>query len=460
MMETSSEHQVFPAEGESRDAELRERLEWFINLRWIASLAVLLSPEAAQLALGVTLDAWHLRTVAIAIAAYNVFFFWLVRYCRKLAPEDFVRRSRLIAHLQIGIDLSALTVLVYFSGGPDSPVSFFYIFHVIISSKLLPRWGCRLQTAVAIVLYLGLTVLVRAGVLPQVGAFPVAPEADGGSLVLARAFLLAATLGISSYVATSITEKLRSRERRIVELKAALEQKNAELLKLNQMKSRFLAIASHDLKSPLAAVRGYLDLLIEGMAGPLTEQQAKYLDRSRIRLDSQIRLISDLLDITALEGGKGMGDKVRLVPTDLVHKAVEIAREAAQPRNITVLYDEGTVLPEVDVFPNRLGQVLENLLGNAVKYSDDSARIELRISVQKPHLVFEVEDTGIGIPEDELERIFDEFHRVKTKGTKPREGTGLGLSIVKRIVEEHGGTIQVRSVLGKGSTFRFTLPLP
>jgi signal transduction histidine kinase len=460
MMETTNEHPLPMPGGESRDAELRERLEWFINLRWLAALAVLLSPEVSRLLLELSLDAWHLRGVAAAIAGYNLFFFWLVRYCRRLPPEDFVRRSRMIAHSQIGLDLAALTVLVHFSGGPDSPVSFFYIFHVIISSKLLPRWGCRLQTALAIALYLGLTLLDLAGVLPHEGPFPAHWEATAGNLVLARAFLLAATLAISSFIATSITEKLRGRERRIVELKAALEQKNAELLLLNQMKSRFLAIASHDLKSPLAAVRGYLDVLLDGAAGPLNERQAKYLDRSRIRLDSQIHLISDLLDITALESGKGMGERVRLVPDELVRKAVETARESAQSRGIAVAYDESSRLPEVEVYPNRLAQVLENLLGNAVKYSDSGARVELRARTEGRLLVFEVEDTGIGIPADEVERIFEEFHRVKVKGAEPREGTGLGLSIVKRIVEAHGGTIRATSELGKGSTFRFTIPIP
>jgi len=447
---------------ESRDAELRERLEWFIKLRWLAAVAVLLSPEASHFTIGMRLDAWPIRAVAVTIAFYNLAFLWLVRRSRRLDGAAFMRRSRLIAHLQSGIDIAALTVLVHLTGGPESPVAFFYIFHVIISSKLLPRWGGRVQTALAVVFYTGLTVLHFSGWIPHPDFVSnVVYECPGlAGAAQARAFLLSATLVISSYIATSITEKLRGRERRIVELKAALERKNEELIRLNQTKSRFLAIASHDLKSPMAAVRGYVDVLLARAVGPLSEQQVTYLKRSRARVDSQVRLITDLLDITAIESGKGMENRIPVDPAEMVVQAAENHREAADARGISLSFELEKALPSIEGVPDRLSQVLENLVSNAVKYTDSGGSVKLTAFVDGRFLRFEVADTGIGIPADEIEKVFEEFHRVRAQDGREREGTGLGLAIARHIVEAHGGRIWVRSKPGKGSTFSFTVPLP
>lgn len=241
-----------------------------------------------------------------------------------------------------------------------------------------------------------------------------------------------------------------------------VEQGKGELIKLEESKKqlmRFLSIAAHDLKSPLAAVQSYFNVLLGGFVGELTEKQRQMIGRSDQRIKGLLELISDLLDISRIEMGQIIQEMKETSLREILEPPLEDARIAAEQKNVNLVLDIPQKLPAVYASSNRLQQMLANLLGNAVRFTPESGTITLRIKCRNNELNGQLSDTGIGIPPDDLPRIFEEFFRGSNVEVP---GTGLGLAIVKRIVEAHGGKVWAESPCPEnnvGSKFIFTLPI-
>jgi len=445
-------------QGSLRERDLHHRLDLFVSHRWLATAVVLVSPEASRWFLGITLDAGAIRLVALAMALYNAVFAWMLRGPSPTEGEVVSTRSKTIAHLQIAVDLIALTTLVHLTGGVTSPLAFFYSFHVIIASMLLGRKQSVAHTVLAVLLYDAAVSAEFAGVLTHYPFYTLDDHAFEPVFFVTRIAAFSSGMLILSYFATSISGRLRKREREVVALSQRLEATNTDLKRLNSLKTDFLATTSHDLKSPLAAVRGQLDLLAAGIPGPINEKQLYFIDKARTRIDGQVKLINELLDITSIETGAGMGEKVVVSPSAFVQPAAAEAQEEARSKGLQFFLAMADPLPEVCVVPARMGQVLSNLLGNAMKFTDEGGRIDLNVSADQDCVRFEVRDSGIGISDDEVGRIFDDFFRSRRNESRRRGGSGLGLSIVKRLVEFHEGHISVTSEPGRGSTFTVTIP--
>lgn len=232
------------------------------------------------------------------------------------------------------------------------------------------------------------------------------------------------------------------------------------LKELDQMKSDFVAMVSHELKSPLSAVRQQLLTMIKGLAGELTNAQKELLTRAERRLSGLVTLIEDLLDISKIEAGTIVQRKEPLDMAPLIRSVVDTYRPEAEKKGVQLLAEVPEVLPEIMADSSNMEEVITNLLNNAINYTFEGGRVTVRTFVKKRHLVMEVEDTGIGIAPEDQKRIFDKFYRVRSDRTRHVVGTGLGLPIVKGIVEAHLGTIEVESEPNIGSTFRVVLPLP
>jgi PAS domain S-box-containing protein len=246
--------------------------------------------------------------------------------------------------------------------------------------------------------------------------------------------------------------------RRLAETNAELEMTNRELERANRLKSEFLASMSHELRTPLHTIIGFSELLAEELEGPLNEKQHRFVQH--IHKDSLhlLELINDVLDISKIEA-----DRLELRPeafdfTALVAESLASIRSLAEAKSHTL--ETALDIPAaVEADRLRIKQILVNLLSNAVKFTPEGGRIRVEARVQETFVVVSVSDTGIGIPPEEHEFIFDKFHQVGATTKGVREGTGLGLAITKRLVEQHGGRIWVQSQPQQGSTFLFTLPL-
>jgi two-component system, NarL family, sensor histidine kinase BarA len=259
----------------------------------------------------------------------------------------------------------------------------------------------------------------------------------------------------------------------MLETQRELESQNAQLLRLNQRlkesdrsKSSFLSTVSHELRTPLASIIGYSEMLAEGLVGGLNPEQMQFVRTIVEKGNTLLKLISSILDMSQIEAGK-----VRLAfewvdVQELVESAITSVTPQAQRKGLSLLSRMPPVVQSRVVGDReKLRQVVVNLLANAVKFTPSQGRIEVRLSEQGPRpelgvtgYSIEVEDTGVGIPESQRDRIFQSFYQVDDSPTREYGGAGLGLAIVKSYVEGHGGQVSVRSEVGQGSCFHVVLP--
>jgi signal transduction histidine kinase len=235
-----------------------------------------------------------------------------------------------------------------------------------------------------------------------------------------------------------------------------LEQAYAELQKVDQLKDELVQNVSHELRTPLTFIKGYIDLLLEGDMGQINEKQRMSLAIVSEKTNAITRLVSDIMFLQQIEHESLQLANVDLA--DLAYKAVQGSRTATATAHITLQEIIPPDLPPVRADRDRINQVFDNLIGNAIKFSPEGGIITVQVQEVDEKLQVSVSDSGIGIPEDKLGRVFERFYQVDGSATRKFGGAGLGLAIVRRIVEAHGGRIWVESQVGRGSTFSFTLP--
>jgi signal transduction histidine kinase len=225
----------------------------------------------------------------------------------------------------------------------------------------------------------------------------------------------------------------------------------------SQHKSEFLASMSHELRTPLNAVIGFSEVLLQGMFGETNEKQTEYLRDILASGQHLLSLINDILDLSKIEAGRMELDLADFHLPSAVDDALLLMRERAARRGITLERQVDARLGEIRADPRKVKQVLLNLLSNAVKFTPEGGRIEVRAVCSDDGAEISVTDTGIGIAAEDQEAVFEEFRQVG-RSDKKAEGTGLGLALCRKFVERHGGRIWVKSQLGAGSTFTFSLP--
>jgi len=240
--------------------------------------------------------------------------------------------------------------------------------------------------------------------------------------------------------------------------KSEAEEARAEAESANGAKGDFLAVMSHELRTPLSAIMGYQELLADGITGPVNEQQAQQLGRIKASARHLLSLIDEILTFTRIDAGREEVNIERVSLTSLLEPAAELVESMARARglHIEVMLPPQEVIVETDAVKVR--QMIVNLLSNAVKFTD-RGRIILSGDQKGDQLVITTEDTGIGINQDHIERIFEPFWQVEQKATRRAGGTGLGLTVTRRLALLLGGDVTVKSVPGEGTTFTICLPL-
>jgi PAS domain S-box-containing protein len=238
----------------------------------------------------------------------------------------------------------------------------------------------------------------------------------------------------------------------------ALAEQNERLRELDRLKDEFIALVSHELRTPLTSIHGYLELLLDGGAGELSQEQERFLSVVERNSKRLMQLVGDLLFMAQVEAGKLALDLEEVQVRELVGECLEAARPIADDRGIE-LVAEVEETPSMLGDRSRLSQVLDNLISNALKFTPHSGRVSVRVSIAGDDVVVEIEDTGVGIPADEQERLFERFFRSSKASEQAIPGTGLGLTVAKTIVERHEGSIAIESTEGVGTTVRVRLPV-
>jgi len=252
-------------------------------------------------------------------------------------------------------------------------------------------------------------------------------------------------------------------KKEIDDLKQALLKARQDIDKLSRVKTEFISIISHELRTPLTSIKESIALVIDGVTGPLNEEQRKFLNISRNNVDRLARLISDILDFSKLESGGLATHKKKVDVNEVVRMVCDAVKAGVQEKGLTLEMDLLKDAEPTWLDPDRIGQVIKSLISNAVKFNKPGGRIKISTSKSdmsdKEQIKITVEDTGIGIAKEEAGRLFKKFSPLDTSMTRKHGGAGLGLAISKGMIELHGGEMWVESEKDVGSKFMFTLPI-
>lgn len=325
--------------------------------------------------------------------------------------------------------------------------------------------GVVLLGLLAIVAVAGVgVVLARAITAPLKRMATTARGIAAGDLTTRAAVRSGDEIGTLAEAFNAMADQLQTSyeelERRVAERTYELEQAAKELESMGNNKSEFIASLAHELRTPLNAILGYSELLADPSFGSLkpveVRKQARAINQSGQHL---MQLINDVLDLSKIEAGK-LELYVEKVPVkDTIAEVVSLIDPMSKSKDIKVKSQFGGAPDYIKADEKRIRQILLNLLSNAIKFTPEGGSIQVSATKNGRNLIISVSDTGVGIPPDELSRIFKQFHQAGGSYSRKQEGTGLGLTLTKQLVELHGGTIEVESEVGKGSTFRFKIPL-
>lgn len=231
-----------------------------------------------------------------------------------------------------------------------------------------------------------------------------------------------------------------------------------EMKKVEYVKSQFVSMVAHELKTPMAAVLGFLNIILDPNLQISKEQQVDYMSRSKNRLQGLLEMVNDLLDISRMEMKTKSRELKELSVDGIVKSTVDFLELELKKKGVTVNSRYQEDLPLIKADNNEITRLFTNIIGNSIKYNKDNGTIDIDVSTSSNFIVTKISDTGIGMKPEDKARLFSEFYRIKNEHTRSISGTGLGLSIVKRIAESYSGKVEVESEYGKGSTFIVYLP--
>ncbi|MDA8135836.1 MAG: ATP-binding protein [Desulfobacteraceae bacterium] len=561
--------------------ELKERVFWFIKLRWIAIAGAALC-SYALFVLEPGLPVFPMIILILGVAFYNILF--LFTWLRlKSFPSERVRPFEIFAHIQIVFDLIAYLFFIFLTGGIHSPFLIFVIFHIILAGILLSPVSCFIISGLVVLIFAGLIALEHTTGLPRPPGFFQNTLLTGDLEFPGALFvflILAAFILISAFLTTSIKLSLRVKGRELLKVSKALEISNAKLMTLYEMvkemgslydlqklmdtatrnsavitgvkgcsiklldekrekfsssyglseddiakeainskkegmaavmclplkvktlllgdicfyseaplffdaedkvffsliadltalgietinrelnKSWFLAKAAHQLRSPMNAIHSMLDMLQKGFQGPVSEKQKETLNRCNTRIKLLGDMIHDLLKIGMRRTETNHSGVLPVDITLLLQKLTDLYSPRALEKNITLTLQTAADIPRIYADEQLLDDLFSNLISNALKYTPEKGEVRIAVSMEDHcRIKFQISDTGIGIPEEDLPNLFSEFFRSENARAFTENGTGLGLVIVKEALDILKGTMAIESTLGQGTCFTCRFPV-
>jgi len=471
--------------------ELIERIGWLIRLRWVAVIGVAAFLEVARRFFPLELALGRLYAVLAGLAVYNAALSLLHRKLRAETPapktgrrgwvarfltprtllgfegESEVVRAAVFTSLQITVDLIALAVLLHFGGGLENPFMFFFVFHVIIASILLSRRATFFHATLGFVLIATVALGECFGLLAH---YPLGGVWRDGAyaeprLVAAQLFVLGVTLYVAAYLASTIGVRLRIRVRDTVLLSRAVAEQAAELegayrrlQVVEDAKSQYMRKVSHELRGPLGTIQTALKVVLQRAGPTLAPESRDLVERAQRRAGELAEVTRDLLALSRAREGRLAVERSEVDLGAVVREQLDEAAADAERAGVIVALMVGAGVGKVLGDPRDLGQLCRNLLSNAIRYTPPGGRVRARLDRLGDRIRLRVEDSGIGIPEADLPRVFEEFYRASNARDRVPAGTGLGLAIVRSVAEQHGGTVVVSSEPGKGTCFTVELP--
>lgn len=439
--------------------EFTERIGWYIKLRWFASAGVLIGTLFGFFLLKLHLPVEKLLALGVAISVYNFAFWRYFLHVNKLSESKKEVVYRRFVIFQANLDWFVLSLIVHYSGGIQSPVLFFFVFHILLVSILLPLRNCYLLATIAFLMVTLVSLLEYFKVIPHISldVFSSSQSFQPVS-IFTTLFFFGATLYGTVFLTTSIIQAVRERERRLMMLQTDLQEEYNKLEESMMARSQFILTVTHELRAPLAAVQSMLKVIIEGYTGSISDKAEELIKRSERRIRFLLDLVNDLLDVSGKQMERTSSRRVEIDLKKIVADVIDGFQGEANAEGINLeveIPDEPVILESNE---KDLQNLLDNLLSNALKYTHSGGEVSLTVKSSEDEVNIEVADTGIGIPEEDIPKLFNEFFRTENAKQVAEHGTGLGLTIVKNIVDEHKGKISVESELGKGTQFLVSFP--
>lgn len=438
---------------------IRGRNLWFIKLRYAVVIMLLLLLVGAEYLLKIKLTETQLRQILIitfSILIYNFVFHYIRRYL-KFDPGKF--NPLHLSFLQIIFDLSTLMLLVYYTGGIESPLYMLAVFHMIIGSLILPGFVIYSIASLVVLTFALITFGQHYGIISYhqlQGLYSYNLTLDL-HYIIAFNIVYAFVLFISVLLANRIAKQLYKQEQDLVESIEKINTAEAE-------KQRYIIGVVHEIKTPLAAVHSYLDLVLQKFLGPLDEVVEEKLRRAKRRSDEAIELINSILKISNMKLLDSILHESMMIDA-IIKTTIKRQSVNAKAKNVTIKFRDGRKEKRPLFGDSFLVQIaVSNIVNNAIKYVDFEGLIEISLQNDKEYVIIKICDDGIGIPQKEIDKIFADFFRASNTKNRNYEGSGIGLSVVKQIIEKHGGTIEVESPSSlstpekPGSCFLIKLP--
>jgi signal transduction histidine kinase len=351
-------------------------------------------------------------------------------------------------------DVALLTAAMYFTGGPYSPLLPTYVILVAVLALLSNLGVTLLMSAVIVVSFSAMTILMTLGVLP---ATPV-PGMPGttpswGYTVVAIAYC-ALVVGVPAWFSAATLRLLRRRE-------ADLEKRTTEVIQAATQRSQFVASMTHELRTPIHGVQGLADVIAAGVYGPVTDKQKDACASIKRSAQSLLALVDDVLALARADAGKLEARPSTVDVGELLDRVTASASWVVGTKDLRLEVDVSEDVPEIESDDRWLAHILINLLANAVKFTPDKGTITVRARhlVERDAVELAVADTGIGIAPDDRRRIFEPFRQAASGDDKGFGGVGLGLALVARLANLLGASVELDSAVGKGSTFRVIVPV-
>ena len=353
---------------------------------------------------------------------------------------------------RIGVPLVyVVLVAVLIDGGGGTTSGFGGLF-------LLPvLWLAIVGSRAELLLGLAAVGIARALPVEVVGA-PKYPSAEWRSAIVLGAVAAIACVTIQQLVreARARAIELRDRAAELEEAARQLAVQNEQLRELDHVKDEFVGLVSHELRTPLTSIMGYLEMVLEDDAEPLTATQRQFLTTVGRNVERLATLVNELLFLAQVDAGRLELTFAEADINQLLAEATEAAQPAANAKQIELRLEAGRLAPAI-CDRGRIAQLVDNLVSNAVKFTPKGGRVDVKASQDGSAIALSVSDTGIGVSADELPRLFGRFFRASSATTNAIPGTGLGLAISQAIAEAHNSTITVQSTLAQGTTFRLRL---
>jgi signal transduction histidine kinase len=428
---------------------------WLIRLRWIALSCLCVFAFFAEPIIGAHVNKEVFFIVAAILITENIISLIILKHIRgKSEKEQLPRYISWIINYQISLDLICLMALVYYSGGIENPLYMFCIFHMVISSILLKKKYSYLQTSIALLLLWTMAILEYNKIIPH---HQMWLEWNRDVLLYNEySYVSVRLIGFTFisymlvYMSNYIVSLLHKQENAYLEANKLLKQQD-------KIKDDYILRVTHNIKGHLSVVQTNLSIINENVNSECEEKYKVLLDSAYNRSAKLTVFVNDLLKLTQMRLNDNM-DIEEFSLKELLLGIIENIKKNAESKQINFIYHIDDKVEKIISNRFSIEELISNLLFNAIKYTHEKGVVELNVIDHKDKIIIDISDTGIGIPENELPNIFNEFYRASNAKNYEKDGTGLGLSMAKYITQRYGGEIKVTSKEGIGTRFTVVLP--